>query len=101
MLNSPEVHPGPQAPRRKCRPELVQPEILFIEFSSFRTCFQAIQKVQLRVAPRRWEHQPAGLVRLRLPGFQRPDEFRGDRYLTFLVGLGCPISIGLVADTNY
>lgn len=62
LLNSPQIDAGPQRPRRKRCAELVQPEVLFIQLRPLGHSFQAIEKIELRLAPSRREDQIAALV---------------------------------------
>jgi hypothetical protein len=57
LLNLTEVNPSPKTPRRKRRTELVQPEVLPAELGTLRNALQAVEEVELRVTPGRWEYQ--------------------------------------------
>src|SRR5215469_10544598 len=96
LLHRTQVHARPQASCCERRAELVQPEVLLIELCPLRTRFQAIQKIQLRIATRSGEHESARLVRLRLPCFQFLDQLRRDRNLTLLIRFRSPIPVGLL-----
>ena len=52
---------------------------------TFGACFQAVEEIQFRIAPRCREHQTARLIRLRLPRLQLFRQLRWDRNLTLLV----------------
>ena len=62
LLHSPQVNPGPQAPRRKRRAELVQPEVFLVDLSPFRAYLQAVKEVQLGIAPGSRKDQSAAFV---------------------------------------
>src|SRR3954453_3697790 len=100
LLHRTQVDTGPQAASSKRCPKLMKPESFLVEFSPFSASLQAVQKIELRVAPRRWKHQSAGLVRPRPSGLQSLHEFGRNRDLAFLVGLWRPVPIRLVADSN-
>src|SRR5579863_3640343 len=100
LLNRPQVNPRPQTSGCEGRAELVQPEVLFIELRSLGASLQAVEKIQLRIAPGSREHQPTCLVRLRFPSFQFLHQLRRNRNLTLFVGLRCPCAIWLMGDAN-
>jgi hypothetical protein len=55
QLHRAKVYPVPQMPRGKCRPELVQPEIVWVEFCALGNGLEVIEEVELRIAARRRE----------------------------------------------
>src|SRR5215469_14520639 len=100
LLHRAQIHARPQASCCERRPELMQPQVLFIELCPLRTRFQAIQKIQLRIAPRCWEHEIADLVGLSLPRLQFFRQLCWNGNLTLLVCLWSPVSIRFMADSN-
>jgi hypothetical protein len=42
LLNCSQVNPSPQTPSRESRPELVQPEVVLVEFRTFCDCLQIV-----------------------------------------------------------
>src|SRR5580693_5431759 len=66
LLDCPQIDSCPQTPRREGRSKLMQPEILWIKLRAFGHSFQAVQKVELRVASRGGEYQITALIRFRL-----------------------------------
>lgn len=51
LLNSAQIDTRPQTPGRERRSEFVEPEVLWIELRTFRHGFQAVEKIELWVAP--------------------------------------------------
>src|SRR5262250_1124685 len=100
LLYGSQVDTRPQTTCRERRTELMQPEVILVEFGPFRTGLKAVEKIQLRVTSCSWKHQSAGLVRLPLPLLQVLHQLCWDRNLAFLVSLWRPSTIRLVADMN-
>src|SRR5258708_10757621 len=100
LLHRAQINASPQAPRGECRTELVQPEVLIVEVCTLCNRFQAIEKIELRIASRSGEHKAASLVRLSLPRLETLDQLRRNRNLAFFVRLRRPSSVRFVADTN-
>jgi hypothetical protein len=45
----------------------VKPEVVFVELCAFRTCLEAIEKIQLRIVPGSRKQQSARFVSLGFP----------------------------------
>jgi hypothetical protein len=74
LLDGAQIHARPKATGRKGRSELMEPEVSRVELCTFRYGFQAVEKVQFRLAARSREHQAAILVSFRLPSLQALQE---------------------------
>src|SRR5207245_5662682 len=95
-----QIDTCPETPSSESRTELVKPEVVFVELRTLGNRFQAVEEVELWLAPGSREDQTARLVCLCLPGLQISCQLRRNRNLAFFVRLRRPSTIRLVADTN-
>ena len=97
LLNPAQIHSRPKTPSGERSTELVKPEVVFVELRTLCNGFQAVQKIQLRIAPSSRKHQTARPVSFRLPRLQTLNQLRGYG-IAFFICLRRPSSISLVAD---
>jgi len=87
LLHGAQIDASPQAPGGECRTELVQPEVVLLKLCPISNGFQAVEEIQLGVAPGGGKHKIASLLRLCLPRLQTFRQLRRDGNLSLLVRL--------------
>jgi hypothetical protein len=100
LLHSAQIDTRPKAPRCERRTKLVQPEVVLVELRTLDDALQAVEEVELRIAPSGGEHQIAGLACFRLPRLQTLNQLCRDGNLALFVRLRCPPPVWLVADAH-
>jgi len=95
-----QIDSCPQVPRGECRSEFVQPEVLLVQISALCDSFQAVKKVELRLAAGCGKHEIALLVSTSFASAESEHQLLRDRSLAFFVRLRSPAAIRLVTDTH-